>query len=113
MTLPNSSLLTRWNKKLHIYLGLYLLVFLWLFAGSGLLLNHSQWRFAEFWDQRKQSTTTRAIEFGGATDDLGRARHILKQLGIAGEIEWIETSPKENRFEFRVVRPGQIIEVNA
>ena len=36
-----------WNQKLHIYLGLYFLVFLWLFAVSGLLLNHG-WQFAEF-----------------------------------------------------------------
>jgi len=30
----------RWNRKLHFYTGLFLLFFLWLFAFSGLLLNH-------------------------------------------------------------------------
>ncbi|MBI5383461.1 MAG: hypothetical protein HZA90_02100 [Verrucomicrobia bacterium] len=113
MAPSNSSPPALWNKKLHIYLGLYLLVFLWLFAGSGLLLNHSGWRFAEFWDKRKQATTTRAFEPGGAADDLGRASHILQQLGITGEIEWTQTSPKKDRFEFRVTRPGQMIEVSA
>ena len=30
-----------WNRKLHIYVGLYFLTFLWLFSFSGLLLNLS------------------------------------------------------------------------
>ena len=29
------------NRKGHYYLGLYFLLFLWLFALTGLLLNHS------------------------------------------------------------------------
>src|SRR5262245_57781806 len=50
-----------WNRKLHYYAGLYLLLFLWLFAFTGLLLNHS-WQFAEFWPQRKQSTVERVVQ---------------------------------------------------
>ena len=37
----------RWNRKLHFYAGLFLLFFTWLFAFSGLLLNHPTWTFAE------------------------------------------------------------------
>jgi hypothetical protein len=33
----------RWNRKLHYYLGLYFLFFLWLFSATGLMLNHQQW----------------------------------------------------------------------
>ena len=33
----------RWNKKIHIYLGLYMLLFLWLFSISGLFINHHNW----------------------------------------------------------------------
>ena len=29
-----------WNRRVHFYLGLYLLFFTWLFAFTGLLLNH-------------------------------------------------------------------------
>ena len=32
-----------WNRKLHYYLGLYFLFFLWLFSLTGLMLNHQQW----------------------------------------------------------------------
>ena len=48
-----------WNRKLHYYLGLYFLFFLWLFALSGLLLNHSSWTFAQFWPNRQVSTFER------------------------------------------------------
>ena len=37
----------RWNRKLHFYAGLFLLLFIWLFAVSGLILNHPKWTFAE------------------------------------------------------------------
>ena len=33
----------KWNRKLHFYLGLYFLFFLWLFSLTGLMLNHGQW----------------------------------------------------------------------
>ena len=46
-----------WNRRVHYYLGLYLLFFTWLFAFTGLLLNHPRWQFAQFWPNRIQSTT--------------------------------------------------------
>ena len=49
-----------WNRKLHCCLGLFTLVFVWLFSFTGLLLNH-QWKFAEFWDSRQQSTSEHHI----------------------------------------------------
>ena len=42
------------ESKLHIYLGLFLLLFMWLFGFSGLLLNH-HWEFASFWEEGKKS----------------------------------------------------------
>ncbi|MBI2929923.1 MAG: hypothetical protein HYY24_30055 [Verrucomicrobia bacterium] len=112
MSSPGSQWLSFWNRKLHIYLGLYFLVFLWLFSISGLLLNHS-WRFTEFWEQRRQSTNEHRIELPQAATDLGRARDIMKQLGIAGEVEWTAAQPTTNRFDFRVARPGRMMTVKA
>src|SRR4051794_39932116 len=45
----------RWNRKLHFYSGLFLLVFLWLFAFTGLLLNHPAWSFQESWVNRHET----------------------------------------------------------
>jgi hypothetical protein len=94
-----------WNRKSHYYLGLYFLLFLWLFAFTGLLLNHS-WKFAEFWPDRTVSTYEREIEVPASGSDLDRARGILRQLGIRGEIEWTAVQSGSTLFEFRVNRPG-------
>src|SRR5882672_1389496 len=80
--------LERWNRKLHFYAGLFLLFFIWLFAFSGLLLNHPTWSFAEFWTHRQETNYVRRIIVPGpeVKGDLGQARAIVKQLGIEGEI---------------------------
>jgi hypothetical protein len=101
----------RWNRKLHYYAGLYLLFFVWLFAFTGLLLNHSEWSFAEFWDSRKQTSYEREIAPPVAGGDLAQARDLSRQLGIDGEIEWTTTRGKANQFDFRVSRPGHIFEI--
>ena len=80
-----------WNRKLHYYLGLYLLFFLWLFAFTGLLLNHPEWTFQEFWPQRRQSSETRLIQAPPDGGDLAQAHDLLRQLGSSGEIEWTAT----------------------
>src|SRR5438093_10955919 len=77
-----------WNRKLHYYLGLYFLFFLWLFAFTGLLLNHGSWKFQEFWPNRKISTYERAIKPPPPSSDLAQARDLMRQLGIQVEIEW-------------------------
>ena len=105
----------RWNRKLHFYAGLFLLFFLWLFALSGLLLNHPTWNFAEFWKNRKETNYEREIippkpEVKG---DLGQAREILRQLGIEGEILWTTTRTDADPFEFQVRRPGHFFFIKA
>lgn len=100
-----------WNRKLHSFSGLYLLFFVWLFAFTGLLLNHPKWSFAEFWDSRRQTTSEHEITAPRADGDLAQARDIARQLGIRGEIEWTVTRSAPGRFDFRVSRPGHIFEI--
>lgn len=99
-----------WNRKLHYYLGLVTLLFVWLFCFTGLLLNHP-WKFAEFWDTRQQSTSEQEIIAPAPGSDLDQARDILRQLGLRGEIEWTATRDDASRFDFRISRPGHICEV--
>jgi len=101
-----------WNRKLHFYIGLYLLFFLWLFAFSGLLLNHPGWSFAEFWPNRKQSAFEAKI-VPPAGSDLEQARNIMRQLGIRGEVDWTTTRTDPARFGFRAIRPGHMFEIAA
>src|SRR5205807_9093326 len=76
----------RWNRKLHFYVGLLLLFFIWLFAFSGLLLNHPTWTFAEFWTHREETNYERdiAVPSADGKDDLAQPLDILKQLKIEG-----------------------------
>lgn len=100
-----------WNRRLHFYIGLYLLFFLWLFGFTGLLLNHPKWTFADFWPTRKQTTFERQIKRPGAGSDLAQAENILEQLGLIGEIEWTSARADSRRLDFRASRPGHIFEI--
>jgi hypothetical protein len=95
-----------WNRKGHYYLGLYFLFFLWLFAFTGLLLNHS-WSFSEFWPTRTVTKVVREVRLTGTSNDLQRARQVMQQLGVQGEIEWTDVSVDSPVFAFRVARPGR------
>ena len=103
--------LKTWNRKLHYYLGLYLLFFVWLFAFSGLLLNHSSWKFAEFWSNRKEMRYERAIATPSPGSDLAQANDLMRQLKLDGEVEWTTTRNDNSRLDFRVTRPGHIFEI--
>jgi hypothetical protein len=102
-----------WNRKLHMYVGLYFLTFLWLFAFSGLLLNHPKWKFTQFWEQRKQSVSQRAIVPPAQASTAGQAREIMAQLGVSGELEVDPKKQAPGRVDFRVGRPGGFFEVHA
>jgi hypothetical protein len=100
----------RWNRRLHIYTGLFLLFFILLFSFSGLLLNHGNWKFASFWDERKETKTESHVDIPAITDSLSLIQHILKQLKISGEISNVSLSPES--IYFRVSKPGLIQEIN-
>jgi hypothetical protein len=93
-----------WNRKLHFYLGLYFLFFIWLFSLTGLLLNHGQWALAEAANQRSETRYERAIQTPAGDTDLERARDLMRQLNVAGEIDW-PAARQPGHFDFNVSRP--------
>lgn len=103
--------LETWNRRLHFYIGLFLLFFIWLFVFTGLLLNHPKWTFADFWPARKQTTFEQKISRPAAGSDLSRAQNIMAQLGIPGEIEWTSAQDDAGQLNFRVSRPGHMFEI--
>jgi hypothetical protein len=107
----NASLkwIDTWNRRLHSYVGLYLLLFVWVFAVSGLILNHPKWRFSEFWSSRQESVREGSVRISAAPSELDRAKDLMGQLGLSGEIDQIKATP--DHFEFRLSRPSQIISV--
>jgi hypothetical protein len=100
-----------WNRRIHYYLGLYLLFFTWLFVFTGLLLNHPRWQFAQFWPNRLQTITEHQVQPPTGGSDIDRARDLMRQLGIAGEIQW--PAQQAESFAFQVSRPGLVVDVKA
>jgi hypothetical protein len=110
--MPSETKLSLWNRRLHYFVGLYFLFFVWLFAFTGLLLNH-HWPFAEFYPNRKITNSERAIVVPPAGAPLETAKDLMRQLGIAGEIQWLATQRDPTRMNFRVARPGVNVEIKA
>ena len=102
-----------WNRKLHYYLGLYFLFFLWMFALSGLLLNHGGWSFAQFFSNRKVTFFERAVQPLASASDLDQARDLMRQSGIQGEISWNAARTDPARLEFNANRPGHVYRIQA
>jgi len=105
----------RWNRKLHFYSGLFLIFFLWLFAFTGLLLNHPKWTFHEHWKNRNETNYERPIKppAPDATGDLAQAQDIMQQLGIRGDILWTTTRTDPGLLDFQVRRPGHFFFIKA
>src|SRR5213593_1464335 len=99
-----------WNRKLHFYLGLYFLFFLWLFSLTGLLLNHGRWAMALGANQRAETRYERGIEIPAGNTDLVRARDIMRQLNLVGEVDW-PASQQPGHLAFNVSRPNEANQV--
>ncbi len=112
MPLSISQKLESWNRKLHFYLGLYFLFFLWLFALSGLLLNHGQWQFAQYWPERTESSYERSVSTVVSGSETDQAKRFMEELGIAGEIDWPTQESTHGKLEFAVNRPGNLNRVS-
>ena len=93
----------RWNKKIHIYLGLYMLLFLWLFSISGLLINHHNWF---------QGKSEKPIQLPQGADDQAKAEDLRAQLGLSGEILRPRTNQR-GHFIFTVDGVEEAMSVDA
>ena len=97
----NKGSIDRWNRQIHIYLGLFLLCFLWLFSVSGLVMNHPKW-FGHKVDRKPSEQTLSIPE---TEDPVARAKAFQKQLDLSGEII-LRKQRKQDAFAFMVMRPN-------
>ena len=98
-----TNVVERWNRKLHYYLGLYFLFFLWLFSLTGLMLNHQQW-FRNLYE-RTQTSYDSTIEGPAGDTRLEQTRDVMRQLNLVGEIDWPAAQPVAH-IDFTVARPN-------
>lgn len=97
-----------WNRRLHYYLGLYFLFFLWLFALTGLMLNHQQW-FRDLYERRERSSE-QSIESPQGQTRFEQTRDVMRQLDLRGEIDWPVSQPV-GHLDFNVARPNGAAQV--
>ena len=103
-----SNTFNNFNRRLHIHLGLVLLFFIWLFSLSGLILNHGNWKFTSFWEERKESKTEFTLP-KSALDKPEVENQVLKFLKINGEVQQIKRTPE--LLIFQIQSPGIAREV--
>lgn len=103
-------ILEAWNRRLHYYLGLYLLLFLWLFSFTGLLLNHPRWALSRIPNQANPSYE-RTIELPAGDAELARAQEIVRQLGLRGEIDWPQAPQVSGHLDFNITYPKRATQV--
>ena len=102
-----------WNRKFHYYVGLYFLLFIWLFSFSGLMLNH-HWQIATSWyPNRKQWSVKKPIQPLPEGTNLEKARNLMRQLDISGEVSLGEAQSKPGQFDFQAVKPGRFFQIHA
>jgi hypothetical protein len=99
-----------WNRKVHYYLGLYVLLFVWLFSLTGLLLNHPRWALSRI-PNDANPPYERTIEWPSEDTELARATDVARQLGLTGEIEWPQPTPAPGRLDFNIVYPKRASQV--
>lgn len=107
----NKSLI-KWNRKIHIYLGLFLLLFIWLFGISGLLLNH-HWEFANSWETRKVISYDKMIEISKEREKHTLVHEIMDKLNLKGSIVNLRYSTDSVYLNFIASKPGKRYDIQA
>lgn len=103
--------LTYLNRRLHIHIGLFLVLFIWLFSFSGLLLNHGDWKFTSFWEERKENKTVTPVSIAAGLDSAQELKSILSQLKISGEVNNVKMTT--DSVDFSVSYPGHVSNIHA
>ena len=98
----------RWTRDVHLYLGLFISPFIVAFSVSVFFLNHAKVDTAA----ATSVTTFRdvsippAIEAARGRDAVDRAREIVEQVGLAGEIGFVRYVRRDQHVVIPVSKPG-------
>jgi hypothetical protein len=103
-----TNTLEQWNRRLHYYLGLYFLFFVWLFSLTGLMLNHQQW-FSDLY-RRHEIVYDPEIETPTGATREEQTFDVMRQLKLHGEVDWPAAQPV-GHIDFTVTRPNGAAQV--
>lgn len=95
----------QWTRELHLHLGLFVSPFVLVFALSVIFLNHAwlPWGGDEEGTAGMRHAT---VTLSDEPDNLALARQIQRQIGVAGEIDFINRNLQRQRLSFPITRPG-------
>lgn len=97
--------------KLHTYLGLLFLAYLWLFSLTGLFLNHPSWGVNDYRQDSNWVESTTTLVPATTGDRFSKANYYLRKLHLEGELNGVRDLEKEHQFRFEVNKPGEVIRV--
>jgi hypothetical protein len=101
-------LVYRWTRDLHLYFGLFISPFVLLFAVSVLFLNHAKVSTSKFdaVETVQDISVPSDIRSVRGPDAVARAKIIMQQLNVEGEIGFTRYIKPSDRFMFPLSRPG-------
>ncbi|HEY8748917.1 MAG TPA: PepSY-associated TM helix domain-containing protein [Tepidisphaeraceae bacterium] len=95
-------------RKIHLYAGLIILIFLMMYFISGFMMVHRPWFVAA---SPPPTTQTAPLQSSDPLPPEQLAANVKKQLSLAGRIQFPQTQPP-GMTRFWVVRPGTMIRVD-
>ena len=106
-----------WTRDFHLYIGLALSPLVLLFAFSVILLDHPSIPLGCARVVRATSATVQIPEKLAQGEGMARAQalqQVMRQLGVTGEIGYINYNPDRHRIVAPIFRPGSeaTLEVN-
>ena len=101
-------MLYRWLRDLHLYFGLFISPFVLLFAASVFYLNHGKLSpgAEPAADTYRDLTIPDGFDRLKGPEAVERAKAILPQVGVAGEIGFLRYVPKDRHLIFSVSKAG-------
>lgn len=101
-------MLYRWLRDLHLYFGLFISPFILLFAVSVFYLNHGKLRpgAAPPAETYRDLQIPDGFDLVKGREAVERAKTILPQVGVAGEIGFLRYVSNDRRLIFPVSKAG-------
>lgn len=94
----------RWTRDLHLYVGLFASPFVLVYAVSAILLNHA---YPSPATPSQIVPRTVAIHVTDNDDGLSVARQVRDQVGVRGEIGYVNRKPQGHTLSFPIETPGR------
>lgn len=95
-------------RKIHLYTGLILVVFLMMYFASGYVMAHRPWFVGP---SPAPTTRTVALDTGAARSPGQLAAQMKKELALPGRIQFPQKQPADETL-FWAIRPGSMIRVD-